>query len=417
MGAEAGAATGFLVFDRDGWRSYHRLPMALPLRYNWRNLFVRKSSTALTFGVVAAIVFVLTWSLSFAAGMQASLNAGGADDKLIVIKPGATGESTSIVTKEERDVLRQLTGLVRNQRGEILASGEMCTQVSLPRRDHPENHRTPVAIRGIGEIGFEVHSIVTVTQGRRFEPSSREIIVGAAIAERVQGLDIGDEVFLGIKGDGTFRVVGVFEAAGGPFESEIWGSVTALQDAFGRELLSSVALRIEDAGLADELIERIGEPPYQLAAKTERKYYDDIATKSAKLVYLTLVLVAFMGLGACFAVANTIYAAVDGRSREIAMLRTIGYSRSSIVVAFVMEALLVCCAGCVVGIAMTFVFRGEKQDFMAEATWSTFAVEMTVTPGILAISVGAALAVGLVGALVPAIRAARLDVITALRQA
>ncbi len=390
--------------------------MALPLRYNWRNLFVRKSNTALTFGVVALIVFVLAWALGFGAGMRSALNAGGSDDKLIVIKPGATGESTSLITKAERDQLIQLSGLLRDENGRVLVSGELCSQVSLPRLGSAEGQRTPVAIRGIEEIGFAVHPTVRIVEGRRFDPGQAELIVGRAIAERVQGLEIGDRVMLGSKRRAAFEVVGLFDAGGGPLESEVWGSVSKLMDALGREVLSSVALRIADPAEAAALIEEISGPPYQLDAKTERRYYDDIADKSAQLVQLTLILVLFMACGACFAVANTIYAAVDGRSREIAMLRTIGYSRGAIVAAFLLEAVLICSMAGLFGIGAAMFFQGQKQDFMAEATWSTIAYEMEMTPLTLGVSMALALGVGIIGAAVPAVRASRVDVITGLRQ-
>ncbi len=391
--------------------------MALPLRYNWRNLFVRKSSTLLTFGVVAVIVFVLTWALAFGNGLRTSLNTGGLADKLIVIKPGATGESTSIISEEEYKLLTQLPGLRRMPDGQVLTSGEVCTQVSLPRRGDHGTQETPVAIRGIEEIGFAVHENVRLVRGRRFHQGLNELIVGTAILNRVRGLEIGGRVLLGREGTRPFTVVGVFEAGRGPLESELWGSVTSLRHAFGRDLLSSVALRIEDPAEAKALIERIQTPPFQLNAKTERQYYRDIADKSTIIVDLTLVLVAFMAVGACFAVANTTYTSVDNRSREIAMLRTIGYSRRTIVFAFMIESLLVCGAASSVGILAALCFQGQKQDFMAEATWSTFAYEMRVSPEILATAVTAALLVAALGAVVPALRASRLDIITALRQA
>ena len=219
--------------------------MALPLRYNWRNLFVRKSSTLLTFGVVAVIVFVLTWALAFGNGLRTSLNTGGLADKLIVIKPGATGESTSIISEEEYKLLTQLPGLRRMPDGQVLTSGEVCTQVSLPRRGDHGTQETPVAIRGIEEIGFAVHENVRLVRGRRFHQGLNELIVGTAILNRVRGLEIGGRVLLGREGTRPFTVVGVFEAGRGALESGLWGSGTCPRHAFRRDPVSDVAWRGE----------------------------------------------------------------------------------------------------------------------------------------------------------------------------
>lgn len=391
--------------------------MALPLSYNWRNLFVRKTSTLLTFGVVALIVLTLTWALAFGHGLESSMEAGGSDQKIVVIKPGATGESSSLITKEEFDRLTQVGGVAVNERGEVLRSGELITQIALARRESNGDQNAPVAVRGVEPIAFEVHSAVRLTAGRAYSPGTAELIVGRAIQARVRGLELNDEVSLGYLGNRRFRVVGVFEAGGGPLESEVWGPLAQLRDAFGRTMYSSVSLRAASPSDAQRVIDQIKAPPHQLNAKTERLYYRDIAEKSTQIVGLTLLLVLCMALGACFAVANTTFAAVDGRTREIAMLRTIGYSRRAIVCAFLIESVIVCGSACLLASIVALFFQGQEHDYMPEATWSTITYQIQVTPAILAKALAAALAVAVVGAVVPAVRAARLDIIAALRQA
>ena len=189
---------------------------------------------------------------------------------------------------------------------------------------------------------------------------------------------------------------------------------------FNREsMVSSVAIRLENAAAAPELIEMLKNPPYVLKARTERQYYQDLVDRSTKILGLTLILVAFMAFGACFAVANTIYAAIDGRTREIAMLRTIGYTPMSVVMSFVIEAVFICGTACVVGAALacfSLTFT-TKQEFLSDATWSTFAYDMKVTPGVLLQALGAALSVGFIGAIVPALKASRMNILAALRRA
>jgi len=393
--------------------------MALPLIYNWRNLFVRKSSTLLTFGVVALIVFVLTWALAFGEGLRDSLKAGGALDKLILIKPGATGESTSFITLEEVRQLNQLPHVARTASGEPAVSGEVVTQTSLPRKNDP-SQQSMVAIRGVESIAFDIHRTLRMIEGRVFNQSADEIIVGKSIVDRVNGVQVGGTIVMGYDGGRAFTVVGIFEAAGGPLESEIWCSLSPIRDVFNRQsMVSSVAVRLETPSAAKALIEQLKNPPYVLQAKTEQQYYQDLADRSSQILNLTLILVAFMAFGACFAVANTIYAAVDGRTKEIAMLRTIGYTPGAVISSFIIEAVFICGTACVVGaalacFALTFT---TKQEFLSDATWSTFAYDMKVTPGILAWSMGAALAVGFIGAIVPAYKASRMNILSALRRA
>lgn len=393
--------------------------MALPLVYNWRNLFVRKSSTLLTFGVVALIVFVLTWALAFGEGLRDSLQSGGADDMLILIKPGATGESTSYIPLEEFRQLSQLPHVARTADGEPACSGEVVTQTSLPRRNNP-SQQSLVAVRGVEAIAFHVHNTLRVVEGRAFDQGADEIIVGKSIVDRVEGVEIGGTLVMGYDGGRSFTVVGIFEAAGGPLESEIWCSLSPIRDVFNREsMVSSVSIKLENAAAAPGLIDSLKNPPYALQARTERQYYQELADRSTQILGLTLILVAFMAFGACFAVANTIYAAIDGRTREIAMLRTIGYTPKSVIFSFVIEAVIICGAACVVGAALaclSLTFT-TKQEFLSDATWSTFAYEMKVTPAVLARSLGAALAVGFIGAIVPAWKASRMNILTALRRA
>ena len=398
--------------------------MTLPLIYNWRNLFVRKSSTLLTFGVVALIVVVLVWALSFAQGLRDSLQSGGGADTLIIIKPGSTGESTSFLSLQEQQQLSQLTGVAKSKKGEPLCSGEILTQTNLVRRGDPLKQTSMIAVRGVSELAFEVHDAIRIVEGRRFEFGANEVIVGKSILDRVEGVQVGSDIVMGFRGGRAFRVVGVFEASGGPLESEIWCSISPVRDMFNRSsMVSSVAAKLERADLAQGLIDLVRDPPYALQAKTEAQYYRDIAERSAQLLYMTLILVAFMAFGACFAVANTIYASVDGRAKEIAMLRTIGYSPASIVWSFLLEAGLICGTACVfgavcLGVAMpSLFFGGQKEDFLSDATWSTFAYQVRVTPAILAWSFGAALMVGFIGAIVPAVRASKLSILSALRQA
>ncbi|MCK6484653.1 MAG: ABC transporter permease [Phycisphaerae bacterium] len=390
--------------------------MALPLRYNWRNIFARRFSTVLTFGVVAVVVAVLVILLSFSEGIRISLTATGSPRNIVVIKPGATAESTSILFNDELALLEQTPGLHRDMSGRAWISRERCLQTSIPRvdvADRPAN----VAIRAIDEIAFDLHEEVRLIEGRRFARGSEEVIVGKAARDRYAGLNIGDEVALGRLANRRFRVVGIFEARGSALESEIWADYTAMSSAYEAHFYSSAMLRLSDPAVAEAAIAHIRGPAVELEAKTETQYYKDLSQQADQIAALTIVLVSIMAFGAVFAVANTLYAAVDARRREIAMLRTIGFSRGSVIGAFVIESLMICGAACAVGLAVSLVFDGARQDYLSDTTWTVLAYELKVTPRIVAIGLMLAMCVGVIGAVAPAWRASRVGIIEALRKA
>jgi putative ABC transport system permease protein len=393
--------------------------MTIPLYYNWRNLLARRLSTTLTLIVVAVIIFVLCTLLSFAAGIRASLVATGSGSNVIVLKSGATAESTSIILPEEVARLAQTPGVAQDDAGNMLMSVEVCVQTDIPRRG-PGGASANVALRGVDDVAFAVHPEVRITEGRMFRQGMLEVIVGKAAGTRFAGLDVGSGVSLGRHGQRQYQVVGIFEAKGGALESEVWVPRTMLCDSYQRRLASSVCLRLFDINSAPAAVEYINGPTVQLDGKLETKYYKDLASKTHEIVVLTTILVAIMAIGAVFAVANTMYTSVDGRKREIAMLRAIGFRRGAIVLALVTESLLLSCIACVVGLGVCMVLVpafGQRQDFLSDQTWTVLAYELRVTPKIIATAFGLAVLVGSTGALAPALRAARLDILEALRKA
>ena len=413
--------TGPLPHGRGSDKAFHTRSkvdavVALPLYYNWRNLLVRKVSTALTFFVVAVVVCVLSVLLSFAAGIRASLAASGSPDNLIVLANGATSESTSIILRDEVTRLMQTPGVARDSSGTLLLSQELSAQTQVPRKG-PDGIVANVPVRGVDEVAFSVHSAVRIVEGRRFQSGSLEVIVGKAALARYTGLQVGDEITLGRSGNRQFAIVGIFEAGGGALESEIWAPRTILADVYKRRLISNVLMRMDKGASVDDAIQFIKGPSVGLQVKTEPEYYEELSSKTREIVVLTTVLVGIMAAGAVFAVANTMYAAVDGRRREIAMLRTLGFNRRSIVAAFLVESLLICTAGCLVGLGASMLLDGRQQDYLSDTTWTVLAYELRVTPGIFAMALGLGTFVGVAGALAPAVRAARSSIIEALRKA
>ncbi len=394
--------------------------MALPLVYHWRNVFVRPTTTTLTILVVAAVVGLLGWILGFAAALRGSLAVASDTHKIIVIRRGSTSEGTSALPPAEFNKLSQVTGVARDpQTGRPLVSPEMTVQVALPRKRDAGRTTANVAVRGVDpERAFAVHRNVRL-QGPVFATGAQEIIVGVKAAEQFAGLRLGDVVNLGFGNDRGYRVVGYFTADGGPLESEIWGYLPSLMNAYSRNAYSSAALRVAPDEDPQKVIEQIEGPAIQLTAKTEAAYWHE----QLRLVrgYLVIVtgLVLIMSVAAVCSIANTMFSAVAGRTREIAMLRTIGFGRGRILVGFVLEAVLLALLGGGLGCGLCLAwlqFVGRTKDMLGASSFTTLAFEIRLTPMIAAVALAAVVLVGALGALVPAWRAARVQAVSALRE-
>ncbi len=394
--------------------------MALPIKYHWRNLFVRKTTTILTILVIAAVVGVFAWMLGFRMAINSSLDVAGDTEKIIVLKPGATAESNSALTTDDHQKLSQVTDAVQNEAtGQAILSAEMIVQVSLPRLADGGKTFANVAVRGVTEEGFSVHRNVKVL-GKRFSLAEREVIVGLTASKQFGGLKIGDTIDLGFAGDRGYKVVGYFSADGGPFESEIWGYRPSLMNAYNRTMFSSVSFRLKPGTDPQSVIDHIDSAAISLSAKTEKDYWAEQTELMGVYLMITGFLVVVMSLAAIFAIANTMYSVVAGRIREIAMLRTIGFTGPSIVLGFMIESVLLSLMGGIIGClgcAAWLSLVGNTKDMFGKTTFTTMAFEIHLTPAIIAGSIGLVVVLGTLGALFPGIRAARTEILTALREA
>ena len=393
--------------------------MGLPISYNWRNLFVRKTTTLLTVLVITAVVGVFAWLMGFREALQRSLSFASDEHKLIVLKRGATAESNSAIPVDDFNKLSQLADVARDpETGELLQSPEMLVQVSLPRVGDGGRTSANVAVRGVTQTAFKVHRNVRV-QGAKFLEGIPEVIVGEACAKQFMGLKIGDTINLGYGGNRGYKVVGTFSADGGPMESEIWGYLPSLLNSYQRTMYSAVNLRLAKGADPQRVIEQIEGPAIQLTAKTEREYWREQGRFVRTYLGIASVLVGVMSLAAVFAIANTMFSAVAGRSREFAMLRTIGFSPiqilSSVVIESVFLALIAGALGCLACDAYLRL-AGRTKDMFGATTFTTMAFEIILTPRIVIGAVGLVCAVAVLGALAPALRASRLEAVTALRE-
>lgn len=401
--------------------------MALPISYHWRNLFVRKTTTILTVLVVTAVIATFAWMFSFTLALDESLSVAGDPEKLIVLRAGSDSETQSALPIPDFNRLAQLRDVARHpDTGEALISPEVTVQVRLPRKSDAGRTAANVAVRGVLNVAFDVHRNVRIAEGRTFDTGAREVIVGLAASRQFTGLEIGDLLELGFGGDRGYTIVGHFSADGGPLESEVWGYLPSIKDAYNRSMYSSASLRVrpveerEQDALASAAIAEIQGPAIQLSARTERNYWQSQSTRIQAYLTVAYLLLIFMSLAAVIAIAITMFSAVAGRAREIGMLRTLGFSRAHILGGFVLEALILCTIGAVLGCLVCAgwlaVFGGTK-DMFGTSTFTALAFDIRLTPWTVVGSLVAVAVVGTLGALFPAWRASRLHVVDVLREA
>jgi len=391
--------------------------MALPLNYHYRNLFVRKTTTALTILVIAAVVATFAWLLAFWVALEASLTVASDPQKLIILRRGTVAETNSMIVPEEFNRLVQVESVaVDATTGERLVSPEMYWQTNLTRARDPDGSLVNVALRGVTEMAFKVHRNVKLL-GDSFSSGEPEVIAGRRAAQQFHGLKVGETIQLGKGENRDFRVAGHFTAEGGPFESEIWMYLPAMQSAYDRSGYSSASLRLRDGADPNAVIAQIAGPAIQLNALREAEYWSGPAMGARGYQIVCTFLVIIMTGAAVFAIANTMYAMVAGRTREIAMLRTIGYRPRHILTGFVLEAVLVALAGGVLGCLACYAWlslAGNTKDFIGSA-FTALAFEIHLTPLVVAIALGSVAVIGAIGAFFPALRAARIEVLSALR--
>lgn len=387
--------------------------MAIPLSYNVRSIRARPRVAALCVLGVGLVVAVFVVLLSMAEGFSAELRSTGRLDNAIVVGRGSSSALTSQVRLEHRHAILADPRVARRQDGTAMASWELVVIVALPRKS--DGRRTNVTLRAVPPQAFEVHVGPRVTAGRPFTPGLPEVIVGRRIAERIGGLDVGGTLRFRRR---ELRIVGLFESQGPAFESEIWGDFDTLGAFFERGPGSNVlVVRMKDPREIADLDRWIrSQPNMPLKATVEAQYYDEMAGPIARLLAALATLVSIvMGTGAVFGAMNTMYAVVAARTREIGTLRALGFSRLAVLASFVAEAGCLSLLGGALGCALALPVHGLSTAATNVQTFSEVAFAFRITPAILASALLFALVMGLVGGLLPAVRAARLPIAEAIR--
>jgi ABC-type antimicrobial peptide transport system permease subunit len=388
--------------------------MAIPVGYIARNLLARRLTTVLTAGGMALVVYVFATVLMLAAGLEKTLVSTGQDDNVVVIRRGSQTEVQSGIDRGQAGIVDSLPDIAVAADGERLVSREPVVLINLPKRASakPAN----VVIRGVTSAGLALRPQVHLVEGRMFRPGTAEVVAGRAIASGFQGAGLGETLRFASR---DWTVVGVFDAGRTGFDSEIWGDAEQMLQAFRRTGYSSLLFRLADPARFDAVKATIeGDPRLTLEAKRETRFYADQSEALSRFIsYLGTAISIIFSIGAIIGAMITMYASVASRVGEIGTLRALGFTRTSILVAFLGESLLLGLVGGVIGLAAASVMQTLSISTTNFQTFAELAFTFTLTPGIVLASLAFALGMGFVGGFLPAARAARLRIVDALRAA
>jgi putative ABC transport system permease protein len=392
--------------------------MWIPLKYNLRNLVVRRVSTGMTILGIALVVTVFLLVMSLAEGVRKTLATTVSPQNVVVLRVGAQVDVMSFVNRDQYEAIRTLDGLARGDDGLALVSPELVVLINLARVD---GKRTNVIVRGVDPVAFRIRGDnVRIVEGRLFRTGTSEAIVSKRARQRFPGMEVGGTVKAGSE---RWTVVGVFDAAGSPYDSEIWADLHDVQAQAHRGTgFSSVVVRATDRGARDRLIAAIeGDQRIKLEAMPEDEYFARQMSTAKPIQFLAYFVALIMAIGASFGAMNTMYAQVSARTREIATMRALGFSRAVILTSFVLESMVLGFAGGLLGTAISSAVVSLLLTApTGTSNFTTFAeilFNFELTPSLILSGVVFSLAMGLFGGLFPAARAARLKITSALREA
>jgi putative ABC transport system permease protein len=382
--------------------------------FNLRTIPERKGWAITSAVGIAGVVTVLVGVLSIAEGFRAAMTVSGPDDVALVLRSSADSEMTSGLSRDEVRLVADAPGVARNAEG-ALASAELFVIINLPKRSTGTDAN--VSLRGVQQAAMAVRGDIKMIQGRRFEPGRNEVIVGAGAARVISGLDVGKSIRVG---QAEWQIVGVFSAADGAAESELWTDAAVLQPAYQRgDTFQSVYVKLVSPQAFQQFKDSLTTNP-QLKVKPVRRA-EFLSEQSSMLTSFIenfgVFIAGLMALGALFGALNTMYSAVATRTREIATLRALGFGSSPVVVAVMAESLALALLGGAVGATAAYLaFDGFKTATINWQTFSQIAFAFDVTPKLLVRAIFWAAGIGLLGGLFPALRAARLPIAAALRE-
>ncbi len=388
--------------------------MKIPFSYVFRNLWTRKVTTLLTASGMALVVFVFAAVLMLDAGLKRTLVSTGSMDNAILLRQSSQTEIQSAVYRDQASLVETFPEVAHGLSGEPLVSKETLVLTQIPKRgsDRPQN----VVVRGLSPMGVQLRPQVKIVDGRMFRPGTSEIVVGKSIAEGFEGVGIGEKQrFAGRE----WTVVGTFDGGKSGFDSEMWGDVEQMMQAFRRTAYSSVIVRLQDRADFAALEKRIaGDQRVILDVKPEPVFYEEQSkTLSQFISILGITLSVIFSIGAMIGAMITMYAAVANRTGEIGTLRALGFRRSAILSAFLIESILLAIVGGVMGLVLASFLQAFTITTMNWQSFSQLAFGFDLTARIVVVTMIFAVFMGLVGGFLPSVRAARLEIVDSLRAA
>ena len=385
--------------------------MAIPIKYNLRNLRVRWRSTLATTLGVALVVAVFVMVMSLARGLKATYIHTGDERNILALRQGSTAESSSQIGLDEVRRIRYLDGIARGAEGQPLASAEIVVLINMDRIDGTGSAN--VLVRGLGPEGLELRPQIRLVEGRMLQKGLRECVVSRKIADRFANCHVGQSFR---SGKTEWRVVGMFDANKTAYESEIWVDADEARDVFRRSFYGSVLIRPVDADAAARLRARMeSDKLLQVRVLPETEYYREQTKTAGPIQFMGGFLALVMSVGAAFSAMNTMYAAVGARTREIGTLRVLGFKRRDIYISFLLESIVLALLGGALGCLLSLPLNGVATGTFSWTTFAEVAFEFRITGELLAKGLLFALVMGVLGGLLPARFAARKPVLDALR--
>ncbi|HTN71391.1 MAG TPA: ABC transporter permease [Methylomirabilota bacterium] len=387
--------------------------MQIPIKYVLRSSSSRRLTTVFTVLGIALVVFVFAAVLMMANGVQKTLRSTGSDENVTMVRKAAVTEIMSIIDREDAGIVTNMPEVARTADGRPISSKEVVVIINLPKLGSAGISN--VTVRGVEEAAFQLRPQVRLIEGRTFNWGAREIIVGSGIAKRFGGAQLGQQIKFG--GD-QWTVVGIFGSEGSGFDSEIWGDVRQVMDAFKRGSFSTVTFRLKNPDDFPGLLTAF-ESDNRLqyfVPKREKKFFEEQSEMMAKFIrILGLFITVIFSTGATIGAMITMYGAVANRTVEIGTLRALGFYRRSILLAFLGESFVLSFAGGLLGLGFASLLQFFTISTLNFGSFSELAFSFALSPSIIGNALGFSLLMGLVGGFLPAVRAARLDIIQALR--
>ncbi len=387
--------------------------MKVPFKYIVKNFKTRKLTTFITIAGIALVVFVFAAVLMMAYGIQKTLIATGSPENVIVARKSSNGEISSIIPGDIRSVIKTIPNIAKSTDGKPIISEEPVVIINLEIK---KGGMSNITVRGVSQEVFKLRPQVKLKEGRMFNPSLRELIVGKAISDKFIGAQIGSKIRFA--GD-NWTIVGLMESDGSGFDSEVWGDSDQLLNAFRRgNAVSTVTFKMDNAG-SYEKIKQVFDSErrlQQFEPKIEQKFFEEQSELMAAFIrILGIFITVIFSLGATIGATITMYAAVANRTIEVGTLRSLGFSRRSILLAFLTEAVFISLIGCVIGLFFASFLQFFSISTLNFSSFSELSFSFALNPSIIIITFIFAVMMGIIGGFFPSVHAARLNIVTALR--